>query len=295
MHTMKALIKREFLEHRAAFLYAPTILLSIICVVVVFLLVAGSGELEGEYIIAPTGATMYQIGVTASYLAWSAYLTVALFFYYADSFSADRRNNALLFWKSVPQSDLKILTSKALSGITIFAALIFGFAMITSIIVYLVLVVVSFQHPALNAPGLFEAMRIYVQMGFVAAFYYIVVLLAQAPALAWVAGLSTLFRRWSIPLAFLIPGTLVLLEFINSVIGFGNSRPLAAFLERWFEGNYNEELAAQILIGPAGEAPFELLKLVLSGTDWLSVAIGLVLTAGVVYLASEYRRRRIGA
>jgi len=295
MHTMKALIKREFLEHRGAFLYAPAILLSIVCVAVAFLLVAGNGELEGEYIVAPTGATMYTIGVVASYVVWSVYLTAALFFYYADSFSADRRNNALLFWESVPQSDLKILTSKALSGITIFAALIFGFALITGAIVYLVLVAVSFQHPALNAPGFFEALQIYVQMGFVAAIYYFVVLLTQAPALAWVAGLSTLFRRWSIPLAFLIPGTVVLLEFINSIIGFGNSRPIAEFLERWFDNNFNEDIAAEILTSPAGGAPFELLKLVLSSTDWLSVAIGLVLTAGVVYLASEYRRRRIGA
>ena len=40
---------------------------------------------------------------------WLAYLAVALFFYFGDAFSADRRNNAMLFWKSMPVSDLKIL------------------------------------------------------------------------------------------------------------------------------------------------------------------------------------------
>ena len=39
----------------------------------------------------------------------------------------------------------------------------------------------------------------------------------------------------------------------------------------------------------------ELLKLVLSTAEWLEMGIGLAVTAGVVYLASEYRRRRIGA
>ena len=255
MRSMKALIKREFLEHRGSFLYAPTVLLTIISVTVLFVIIVGGGELDSDIGLIPTGLTMYQIGLTAAFFAWSVYLTLALFFYYADSFSADRRNNALLFWKSIPQSDLKILTSKALSGITIFAGTIFGFALATGILIYLALVAISLQHPDINAPGIFEALQAYIQMGFVAAIYFVLMLLAQAPALAWVAGLSTLFRRWSIPLAFLIPGTIILLEYINSIIGFGNGRPFANFLENWFESPFDEELAGQILIGPAKDAP----------------------------------------
>jgi len=295
MRTMKALIKREFLEHRGAFLYAPTILLSIVSLAVAFILIASYGEIDGDIGMAPSGGTMYQIGVAAAYMFWMAYLTIALFFYYADSFSADRRNNALLFWKSIPQSDLKVLSSKALSGITIFAALIFGFAFVTGILIYFVLLVVSFQVATIDAPGFFEALRTFVQMGFVGAIFYVTTLLTQAPALAWVAGLSTLFRRWSIPLAFLIPGTVVLLEFINSIIGFGGGRPIANFIERWADSNFDEELAAEILIGSSNGAPLELLKLILSGIDWLNMGIGLAVTVGVVYLASEYRRRRIEA
>lgn len=295
MRTMKALIKREFLEHRGAFLYAPTVLLAIVSITVLFTIIVGSGEIDSDIGMIPSGLTMYQIGLTAAYFAWSVYLTFALFFYYADSFSADRRNNALLFWKSIPQSDLKVLTSKALSGITIFAGSIFGFALVTGVLIYLALVAVSFQHPEIQAPGIFEALQAYIQLGFVAAIYFVLSLLASAPALAWVAGLSTLFRRWSIPLAFLIPGTIILMEYINSLIGFGSARPFARFLENWFESPFDEELAAQILIGPAEGAPMELLKLVLSTTEWLELGIGLAVTAGVVYLASEYRRRRIGA
>jgi ABC-2 type transport system permease protein len=63
----------------------------------------------------------------------------------------------------------------------------------------------------------------------------ILLLLTQAPALAWVPGLSTLFRRWSFPLAFLIPGTIILLEFINSIVGFGEGLPFPGFLGNWFE------------------------------------------------------------
>ena len=56
---------------------------------------------------------------------WFVYLMVALFFYFADAFNADRRNNAMLFWKSMPQSDFKMLMSKMLAGMTILPALIF--------------------------------------------------------------------------------------------------------------------------------------------------------------------------
>lgn len=318
MLSMKALIKREFLEHRGAFLYAPAILLSIIAIAVTFMVFAGSGELinpdgemvidgelitnngkiiiDGEVINVPSGEIMYQIGLAIAFLVWSVYLTVALFFYFADSFSADRRNNALLFWKSLPQSDLKILTSKAMSGVTIFAGLILGFALLTGVLMYLVLVVVSYLHPEIAAPGLFFALMTLVKMGFVGAVFYALLLLTQAPALAWVAGLSTLFRRWSIPLAFLIPGTIILLEYINSIVGFGGGRPFVAFLGNWFELDILEgELAADVLSDPTSDVPFELLKLMLSQTDWLGMAVGLLITAGVVYLASEYRRRRIGA
>jgi hypothetical protein len=75
MLSMKALIKREFLEHRGAFLYAPAILLSIIAIAVAFIVVAGSGELikldgeiiiDGEHIIVPSGETIYQIGLATT-------------------------------------------------------------------------------------------------------------------------------------------------------------------------------------------------------------------------------------
>ena len=52
-------------------------------------------------------------------LLWGVYLLVTLFFYFADAFSADRRNNAMLFWKSMPVSDLKMLTSKMLAGLAV--------------------------------------------------------------------------------------------------------------------------------------------------------------------------------
>ena len=60
---------------------------------------------------------IYEMGYLVLLALWLAYLAVALFFYFGDAFSADRRNNAMLFWKSMPVTDLKILTSKMLAGL----------------------------------------------------------------------------------------------------------------------------------------------------------------------------------
>ncbi len=297
MRAMTALIKREFLEHRGAFLYAPAVLLAIVSTAIVFAVATGNTQFDSPAEWRLSGAEIYRVGIGGAFLLWSAYLMIGLFFYYADSFSADRRNNALLFWKSMPQSDLKVLAAKALSGITIFLGLIFSYAMLTAVLVYLVLLMVSAQHPVIAAPSPIEAALSFVQMGVVGAVYLVLTLLWHAPGLAWVAGLSTLFRRWSIPLAFLIPGTVILLEFLNSLRGTGGGRPIADFLT-WRLDGFNEEVgttAGAVLMGQAEGGPFTVLGLMLSDIDWLHMGIGLIFTAAVVYLASEYRRRRIEA
>jgi len=294
MRAMTALVKREFFEHRGAFLYAPIIVLSIITVAILFAVLSGHAEFDMPTAEIPLGTEIYRVGVAGAFLMWSAYLLLGLFFYYADSFSADRRNNTLLFWKSMPQSDLKILSSKALSGITIFLGMIFVFALLNAVLIYLVLLVVWLQFPFIIAPGFVDAVWTLIQMSIVGAIYLVLTVLWYAPGLAWVAGLSTLFRRWSIPLAFLVPGTVILLEYLNSALR-GGGRPVADFLGWRFGGFIDEVDAGVVLVGRGDDAPFALLNMILINIDWLQLVIGLVFTAAVIYLASEYRRRRIEA
>lgn len=293
MRAMTALVKREYLEHKGAFLYAPIVLLTILTVSILFALLSGHTDLDMPAAEIPLGVEIYRIGIAGAFGLWSAYLLIGLFFYYADSFSSDRRNNTLLFWKSMPQSDLKILTCKAVSGITIFLGIILIFALLTSVLIYLILVLVSLLFPFIVAPGFVDAVWTLIQMGFVGIAYLVLTLLWYAPGLAWVAALSTLLRRWSIPLAFLIPGTVILLEYLNSLRGGG--QPVAEFLAWRFEGFIDEVDAGLILVGQADRAPIALLGSMFADIDWLNMGIGLVFTAVVVYLASEYRRRRIAA
>src|SRR5262245_46245736 len=112
MRAMTALIKRELLEHRAMFLYAPAILLGVLTLVVLMGLFNRAPDISANGMGMGGTILIYQLAIAGAFGAWSIYTGIGLFFYYADSFSADRRNNALLFWKSMPQSDLKVLSSK---------------------------------------------------------------------------------------------------------------------------------------------------------------------------------------
>jgi ABC-2 type transport system permease protein len=294
MRAMIALIKREFLEHRAAFLYAPAILLCVLTVVILSGLVAR--PLEARSMPELSGSIMiYQIGLAGAFGAWSIYAAISLFFYYADAFSADRRNNALLFWKSMPQSDLKVLSSKALAGITIFPALIVGFAVLTGVILYFLGLIAAMRVPMVGVPNPGEALVTLVQMSLVGIVYLALSILWSAPFLAWVAGLSTLFRRWSIPLAFLIPGAVVFLEFLNGLGQPGDPQPIADFLSWRFDSIVDERAVFGALIGPEAGGPMRVLTVILESVNWVHMGIGVVVAVVIVALASEYRRRRIEA
>src|SRR5689334_8996170 len=100
----RALLTREFLEHRVSFLWAPLGIL-------VLLAIAGISSLSLNRFAAlaeefiPYSLKIFEIGYLLLLALWLFYLAVAMFFYFGDAFSADRRNNAMLFWKSMPVSD----------------------------------------------------------------------------------------------------------------------------------------------------------------------------------------------
>lgn len=295
MQTYIALIKRELLEHRGAFLYAPAVLLVALFGLLVVGIIFGDTQVSHTPDHQLVGTRLYQMGLGATFGLWSVYLMAALFFYYADSFSADARNNAMLFWKSLPQSDLKILTSKALAGITIFPLLLFGFALISGFLLYLLGFLVATKWSYVPLIGPIDMVSSLVQMGIAGLVYFVLTILWYAPFFAWVAGLSTLFRRWSIPLAFLIPGVVVLVEFLTNIGGGYASRPIANFLAYRGESLLEDETLFKRVLANPDFSPMDLIAAMFSAVSWSDMAIGIAFTATIIYLASEYRRRRIDA
>jgi len=294
MKAMTALVWREFLEHKGAFFIAPATLLAGLFILILVTMIFGHGDVTDIDGVLLSGAQIYRIALAGGMAMWMAYLLVALFFYYADSFSADRRNNSLLFWKSMPQSDLRVLTAKALAGITLFPALIFAFYMIMGVLTYVLGFVLAFRLP-IPLIGPIDMVSSLLMMGLTAAVGMILTIVWYAPFLAWVAGLSTLVQRWSIPLAFLIPGVLVIVESTTQFGQAGGARPIADYLKFRSSWGMDDSAVGDKILHGGTMVPLELIGDMLAHYDWLQAVLGLAVAAVLVYLASEYRRRRIEA
>ena len=293
MKAMNALLRREFLEHRGAFLYAPAVLITVLFVLISAGMIFGDTPTVSPSDREVTALALLQIVFGGVGAMWGAYLLVALYFYYADAFSADQRNNSMLFWKSMPQSDLKILTSKAISGITIFPAMILGFALINMVLVYLMSFPLSAKLPFIPVANPIDMLSALFGVGLGVAVFLVLSILWYAPFLAVVAGLSTLVKRWAIPAALLLVGALVVTE---TVLTFGRANafhPVRDYLGYRAEG-FMENIDPLPIITKGGHfAPFELIGAMVSHIDWLNMAIGIGFAVAVVYAASEYRRRRL--
>lgn len=292
MKVMTALLRREFLEHRGAFLYAPAVLLALVTIFVVAGMIFGqSPSFTAQHNL--TALTLLQLAFGAIGAAWGTYLIITLYFYYADAFSADGRNNSLLFWKSMPQTDLKILTAKALAGVTILPALILGFALITMVLAYLLSIPLSAKLPLIAVANPIDMLAALFGMGIAATVFMLLSVLWYAPFLALVAGLSVLVKRWSIPAALLLLGALVVSEGILTFGHKGAAHPIREYLGYRARGFGEEMNPLPIFTQGSYLAPFDLIGRMLAHIDWVQMGIGVLFAVLVVYVASEYRRRRI--
>lgn len=292
MKSMVALVKREFLEHRGAFFYAPMLILGLMTLVMLSGITFGRIEVLQKVGIV-TGAKGFEFGFLALSGLWMLYLLAALFFYFADAFSADSRNNSMLFWKSMPQSDFKMLASKMTAGLTLFPALIYLTAILSGLVVFLGTLIMVFTVPGFVLPGpvsyLFSAIN-------VAAFdlgYLVLAVLWYAPFFAWVGLLSTLFRRWSIPLAFLIPGLIGLGENLLLQDTGPDGGYFLSYLHERSDFSIDRDLISDAVFRPE---PFDAaltFSRFVATVDWTQLVGGLIVAALLIYAASEVRRRAV--
>ncbi len=292
MKSLTALIKREYLEHRGAFLYAPAVILVVLTVIMLSGIGIGRFEAQARVAIV-SGAKGFEFGFLAMSALWMVYLLLALFFYFADAFSADSRNNAMLFWKSMPQSDFKILASKMLAGFSIFPALIFVALVLSGVIVFVGVVIMLATVPGFTVsdPSAFFASALNIlafDLG-----YLVLALLWYAPFFAWVGLLSVLFRRWSIPLAFLIPALVGLAEnllFRNIFEDRDGGFVLSYLRDRINFAVGRDDIFATMMQDSTFNAG-SLFTRLLTEVDWSQLVGGVGVAFVLVYLASEYRRR----
>lgn len=292
LSSWRGLLVREYLEHRVAFQWVPLGIVALLGLAGLSALALDRIDLAEKVPFLPA-LKMFEMGYLLLLALWMAYLAVSLFFYFGDAFSADRRNNAMLFWKSMPVTDVKILVSKMLAGLAMFPLMVFVIAMVAGLIWFLMLNITMYLVPGLLVLSPAQALVSFAQVSLFGLAYYGLSLLWYAPFFAWVGGLSTIFGRWSLPLAFVIPGLLIAVE---NIIQFG-SGPRFGYIWNYigsrFDFGFSEPDIALMVYGNGSFDPWLHLGRFVGRIDWVQMGIGLAFAAAVIWLASEYRRRRI--
>lgn len=145
MSTFKALLEREYWEHRGAFLKTPMI----IGIITIVILILGYFTTERFDKVMTNGQTM-EIGgqslesvdpnlitnfldifmLTTGYI-YHIVLFIVLFFFVLGSLYDDRKDGSILFWKSLPISDTQTVLSKLVTA-TIMVPIIFTAVLIVS-------------------------------------------------------------------------------------------------------------------------------------------------------------------
>lgn len=293
MKAFAALVHREYIEHRGAFFIAPLIMVAIVFLLTLFAFSVDriNTRFSGQLLtVVPTW--VFEAGFAALAAGWLVYLGFVLFFYCADGFAADKRNNAMLFWKSMPVSDFKVLLSKLTAALTILPGSIFAVALVSILLMYGVAYVTTMLAGLGNTTLLWAILVIFAQMSLVLLVVIACALLWYLPYMALVGAMGTAAGRWAIPLALLLPSILSVLEWVT--MG-GGRHPFDTHI--WHYLNYRSQFPVSFDYLDRvweGLQAFDAMTFTtdfLQKFDWLQVGIGAVFALAAIYIASEYRRR----
>lgn len=231
--TYKALIKREFWEHRGAFVKTPII------VGIVFLVFAIGGyitaivltkksaaeELINNLIresggLDPVNLTNLwngqMMGLSAMYLI---ILYFVLFFFLLGSLFDDRKDQSILFWKSLPISDTTTVISKMITAM-IFVPLVFvGAFMVLMLLLMVIATVVMLIH-GLNPIQLIWSPASLFEGGKVMMIGIMTQMLWALPIYGWLIFSSSISKRRPFLFAVFVPSIFALSWYWINVLTF---------------------------------------------------------------------------
>lgn len=145
----KWLLKREFWENRGGFFWAPIIAGSIVSGLFTLLAIIGSSQNKEklaisiqsnnathniDQLLGNFGDSILLFGV----LLTCVVLAFVVFFYALGSLYDDRRDRSILFWKSLPVSDLSVVLSKAVWALVLAPIFAVGIGLVIGLVLWVV-------------------------------------------------------------------------------------------------------------------------------------------------------------
>lgn len=318
MKTMKWLLRREFWEHKGAFVWAP------VAVAAAMVLLVGGGFLWAMSFGNPetvqfNGHTVVQINgippnirYKAAHIAASGYmglaapvfmvLAVVVFFYCLSALSDDRRDRSILFWKSLPLSDRDTVLSKVITAVLVAPLVTIAIGTVAALLM-LVLGLIGTAGKGLNlfAPVLMEP-NLYLAPLYMLAFLPVYAMWAL-PTVGWLLLVSSWARSkvflWAVGVPLVVA---LLLKWFNALVGHVSStqidvdwflsevvaRGLAGLVPGiWFSQDHIRVMNQQEGIDPTGLLAMSYGTLATPGV-WIAALLG----AAMLYGAMRLRRYR---
>jgi len=274
-------IRRELWENRQLYL-APLAVAGVVLAGLLLHTIGRPGRMRAMASLDPD--RLHKAIVTPYNLAAlliMATTTIVSVFYCLDALQGERRDRSILFWKSLPVSDLTTVLAKASIPIVFLQVLNFVITVVMQLLMLLGSMAVL-EGSALGAATLWREVSL-PRTSFLLLYHLFAVhALWYAPIYAWLIFVSAWSRRAAILWAFLPPLALGALEKMI----FGTSR-LRALLE-------GRLMAGMEAVSVPGAVPMDPMTHVTPGRFLASPGlwIGLLVAAGLLLAAARLRRSR---
>ena len=276
-------LRREFWENRFIYL-APLI---IACVFLFGFLVTGAHHLLGKMRAASALDSVqlhHQIEEPydiAAALLMGAFILVAVF-YCIETLQRERRDRSILFWKSLPVSDVTTVLTKASIPFVVLPLTACAIAFVTQFLMLLVSSV-ALAGSGMSVGAYWEQVSLF--QGSLLLLYHVMTVhvLWSAPIYGWLLLVSAWARRAALLWALLPPLAIGALEKL-----LFNTSHFAAFVERFLSGSGTE---AHMMPGTLPMDPgthLTPLRFLSTPGLWL----GLAVTAAFLAAAVRLRRYR---
>jgi ABC-2 type transport system permease protein len=280
LNTFTWLVKREYWEHRGGFLRAPFIIALVLIAMVLMVLITAdvtahqhgvnlSGMNLGQLVekMGPEATAKFAAGVDVSLLGMSlpimVGLTFVVFFYLLGALYDDRRDRSVLFWKSLPISDVSTVLSKVAAALVV-APLLAIAACIALQLGFLILVsVYALLHGVNPLPLLWSPTHLIELWGKLLVFLPINALWAL-PTVGWLLLCSSFVRSKPFLLAVMAPAI------VGVIVFWINLMQQLALPSTWYWRNIFGRLVLSII--PGGW-----LRGALSETDFNKSTIGQII------------------
>ena len=303
MNNLPILIRRETWEH-PAFYVAPIVVMAIIILGALAGMVQGVGGTIGfkhlvtglETVAEPGRAGVIFatfVGIATTFQIVSIFV---IFFYLLDALYSERKERHILFWKSMPVSDMETVLSKVVTATFVIPLFFFAGVFVTKIIFLMITSVFIWIGDGSAIDLLWKPAPLFADLG-ISIFHILAAGIWMLPFTGWLLLSSSIAKKgrpfmWAV----LLP---IFLIFIEEIV-FGTNR----FIETI--GNYFLEFVNTAYTGSTNSRTFELnsiedlndiniddfslsslidpIAVITSPSLWVGMAIGAVFITAAIYL-----------